>query len=76
MWYEASGTMNPVKRSREMNRYYEHQCGEGLGWSDKANVSEPSTDVPLDAELPKMLIGSNQKVKALGVTFLTWVTRR
>ena len=46
-----------------MNRYYEHQCGEGLGWSDMANVSEPSFDVPLDSELPKMLIGSDQNGK-------------
>ena len=52
-----------MKRSREMNRYCKHQSGEGLGWSDMANVSEPSFDVPLDSELPKMLIGSDQNGK-------------
>ena len=33
-------------------------------------------NIPLDAELPKMLTGSNQKVRAPGVTCITWVTRR
>ena len=59
-----------------MNRNCEHQCGKGLGWSDRVNVSEPLFEFPLDAELPKMLTGSNQKVRALGVTCITWVTRR
>ena len=59
-----------------MNQNCEHQCGKGLGWSDRVNVSEPLFEFPLDAELPKMLTGSNQKVRALGVTCITWVTRR
>ena len=33
-------------------------------------------NIPLDSELPKMLIGSNQKVRALGATCITWVARR
>lgn len=68
--------MYPLKRSREMNQNCKHQCGKGLGWSDMVNVSEPSFEFPLDQELPKMLIGSHQKVRALGVTCITWVIRR